>query len=148
VDWETEIVMVTRSLIAAFLGALIGWQRESRGSRAGIRTFAAVSLGACTFGLVSAHVSDRADPTRIAAQVVSGIGFLGAGVILRDQGRVVGLTTAATLWSAAAVGLAIAYGMYILGTLNALIIFLFLAAGPVLKRPTGRPDDNTTGAAE
>lgn len=133
-EWETEIVMVARSVVAALLGGLIGWQRQSRGSRAGIRTFAAVSLGACTFGLVSIYASGNTDPTRIAAQVVSGVGFLGAGVILRDQGRVVGLTTAATLWSAAAVGLAIAYGMYILGILNAFLMFLFLVAGPVLKQ--------------
>lgn len=143
-EWETEIVMVARSVVAALLGGLIGWQRQSRGSRAGIRTFAAVSLGACTFGLVSIHASGNTDSTRIAAQVVSGVGFLGAGVILRYQGRVIGLTTAATLWSAAAVGLAIAYGMYILGTLNALIMFLFLAAAPVLKHP-GRSESSKAG---
>lgn len=68
-----------------------------------------------------------ADPTRIAANVVTGVGFLGAGVILRDRGRTVGLTTAATLWATAAVGLALAFGMYVIGTLCAVTIFALLA---------------------
>ena len=111
----------------ALLGAFIGWEREQHGREAGVRTYAAVSLGACVFGLVSAHVIGASDPTRIAAGVVTGVGFLGAGVILREQGRVAGLTTAATIWATASVGLAIAYGMYLLGVLTALIIFGLLA---------------------
>lgn len=126
-DWEIETLMALRVWIAALLGALIGWEREQHGREAGIRTYAAVSLGACVFGLVSAHVVGASDPTRIAAGVVTGVGFLGAGVILREQGRVAGLTTAATIWATASVGLAIAYGMYLLGALTALIIFGLLA---------------------
>ena len=126
-DWEIEALMALRALIAALLGAFIAWEREQHGREAGVRTYAAVSLGACVFGLVSAHVVGASDPTRIAAGVVTGVGFLGAGVILREQGRVAGLTTAATIWATASVGLAIAYGMYLLGTLTALIIFGLLA---------------------
>lgn len=126
-DWNTELLMALRAVAAALLGALIGWEREQHGREAGIRTYAAVSLGACVFGLVSAHVVGASDPTRIAAGVVTGVGFLGAGVILREQGRVAGLTTAATIWSTASVGLAIAFGMYVLGVLTALIIFGLLA---------------------
>jgi len=126
-DWEIEALMALRALAAALLGALIGWEREQHGREAGIRTYAAVSLGACVFGLVSAHVTGATDPTRIAAGVVTGVGFLGAGVILREQGRVAGLTTAATIWATASVGLAIAYGMYLLGILTTLIIFGLLA---------------------
>lgn len=126
-DWNTEALMALRALIAALLGAFIGWEREQHGREAGIRTYAAVSLGACVFGLVSAHVVGASDPTRIAAGVVTGVGFLGAGVILREQGRVAGLTTAATIWATAAVGLAIGYGMYLLGALTAAIIFSLLA---------------------
>ncbi len=125
-DWNVETLLAMRALIAALLGALIGWEREQHGE-AGIRTYAAVSLGACVFGLVSAHVIGAGDPTRIAAGVVTGVGFLGAGVILRERGHVAGLTTAATIWATASVGLAIAYGMYLLGTLTALIILGMLA---------------------
>ncbi len=126
-DWKMEALMALRALMAALLGALIGSEREQHGREAGVRTYAAVSLGACVFGLVSAHVIGASDPTRIAAGVVTGVGFLGAGVILREQGRVAGLTTAATIWATASVGLAIAYGMYLLGVLTTLIIFGLLA---------------------
>lgn len=126
-DWQLEILMVARTLLAALLGALIGWERERHGQDAGVRTYAAVSLGACTFGLVSMHATSQID-TRIAAQVVSGIGFLGAGLIMREQGRATGLTTAATLWTTAAVGLAMAFGMYIVSSLTAIITFSILAA--------------------
>ena len=127
-DWDLELLFAARAVAAALLGALIGWERQRHGRDAGIRTFGAVSLGACVFGLISSHVSTSADPTRIAAQVVTGVGFLGAGVILREQGRITGLTTAATLWSTASVGLAISFGMYILGGLAALITFALLSA--------------------
>ena len=126
-DWQLETLMVIRTALAAFLGAVIGWERERHGQDAGVRTYAAVSLGACAFGLVSMHATNQVD-TRIAAQVVSGIGFLGAGLIMREQGRATGLTTAATLWTTAAVGLAIAFGMYIVSTLTAVITFSILAA--------------------
>lgn len=131
-DWNTEIMMAARVIIAAILGALIGWEREAHGHEAGVRTYAAVALGACTFGLISSHADSGADPTRIAAQVVTGIGFLGAGVILRDRGHVTGLTTAATLWATAAVGLALVYGLYILGGLNTVIILGVLSIRRVL----------------
>ncbi|MBI3796207.1 MAG: MgtC/SapB family protein [Deltaproteobacteria bacterium] len=126
-DWQLETLRAVRTIIAALLGAIIGWEREQHGREAGIRTYAAVSVGACVFGLISAHVEGAADPTRIAAQVVTGVGFLGAGVILRERGQITGLTTAATLWSTAALGLAIAYGMYVLGTLTGLIVFTLLS---------------------
>lgn len=126
-DWNVEALMALRTVIAALLGGVIGWEREQHGREAGIRTYAAVSLGACVFGLVSAHVVGASDPTRIAAGVVTGVGFLGAGVILREQGRVSGLTTAATIWATASVGLAVSYGMYVLGVLSTLIIFGLLA---------------------
>ena len=109
--------MVGRTLLAALFGAFVGWERENHGQDAGMRTYAAVALGACTFGLISTHATNQID-TRIAAHVVSGIGFLGAGLIMREQGRATGLTTAATLWSTAAVGLAMAFGMYTVSILT------------------------------
>lgn len=126
-DWDTEIVMVLRAVLAALLGGVIGWERERHGREAGVRTYAAVSLGACVFALVSSHVEGATDPTRIAANVVTGVGFLGAGVILREQGRVAGLTTAATVWTTAAVEIAVGYGMYVIGGLTSIVIFSLLA---------------------
>lgn len=128
-DWEIELAMAIRAVLAAVLGGLVGWERERHGQDAGIRTYGAVSLGSCVFGLVSMHaLGANAVDTRIAAQVVTGVGFLGAGVIMREKGRTIGLTTAATVWSTAAIGLAMAFGMYLLSSLTALIIFFLLAS--------------------
>ncbi len=126
IDWAVESTMALRALYAAFLGAFVGWERQLHGHAAGIRTYGAVSLGACVFTLVSNHVIAAPDPTRIAAQVVSGIGFLGAGIIIRDAGQTTGLTTAATVWATAAVGMAVAYNMFVLATLTSLLLFLVL----------------------
>ncbi len=105
--------------LAAFYGALIGLEREIQGKEAGFRTHALVSTGSCLIMLVSVQlfltyqgVAD-VDPSRIAAQVVSGIGFLGAGTIIRSQTTVRGLTTAASVWTASGIGLAVGAGMYV-----------------------------------
>ena len=126
-DWNLELLMAFRALLAVTLGGFIGWERERHGREAGIRTYGAVALGACVFALISSHVTTGSNPHVIAAGVVTGVGFLRAGVILREGGNIVGLTTAATLWSTASVGLAIAYGMYILGVLASVIVFGLLA---------------------
>ncbi|EEF26041.1 conserved hypothetical protein [Ricinus communis] len=107
-DWNTELLLTFRILLAAVLGGLIGWERESHNRDAGVRTYMAVAVGSCAFSIVSNHIPGV--DTRIAAQVVSGMGFIGAGVILQVRGRVQGLTTAATLWATAAVGMASAFG--------------------------------------
>jgi putative Mg2+ transporter-C (MgtC) family protein len=122
--WHQDALLALRVVIAAVLGGLIGWQREHVGIEAGVRTFAAVSLGACVFGLIS---QIYAGDTRISAQVVTGIGFLGAGVIVRGRGHVHGLTTAAALWATASIGLAVAYDRPLLGVLVAMILFVLLA---------------------
>src|SRR5262245_53951795 len=111
-----------RLVVAAGLGAAVGVEREVRDREAGIRTHLLVSLGSCLFTIVSAYgfheflssgVSVvRADPTRIAAQIVTGIGFLGAGAIIREGLSVRGLTTAASLWVVAAIGMASGAGYY------------------------------------
>lgn len=134
-DGQSEWLWALRVALAAILGALIGLEREWRGHDAGIRTFAAVTLGACAFAIISQASSPNGDGNRIAAQVVSGIGFLGAGVILRGTRHVSGLTTSAMLWAAASVGLAIGYGFYILGTLTAVICIaiLLLRRAPVVS---------------
>lgn len=120
-DLHFELILILRTLLATILGAAVGFEREWRGKEAGIRTYAAVALGACTFGIVSGHI-DPASTSRIASNVVVGIGFLGAGMIIKHNDRVKGLTTAATVWATAAMGLAVAYGMFILGALTALLI--------------------------
>ncbi len=122
---ESDLVVLFRVCIAFLLGAFIGWERERHGISAGIRTYGAISLGACVFGIVSMSIPG-ADPTRIAAQVATGIGFLGAGVIFRQDKYVSGLTTAATLWSTAALGLAVAFGMYLISILTSILIYLLL----------------------
>jgi putative Mg2+ transporter-C (MgtC) family protein len=128
----TNLEIVMRVGIAFLLGALIGWERERHGGiSAGIRTYGAISLGACVFGIVSFSIGGGADPSRVAAQVVSGIGFLGGGLIFRQQREtgaayVSGLTTAATLWATAAVGLAVALGMYTISFLTATLIYALL----------------------
>lgn len=123
-----DLEMVLRVLIALLLGGLIGWERERHGISAGIRTYGAIALGACVFGVISQNIMGpgTADPSRIAAQIVTGIGFLGGGVIFRQGDYVSGLTTAATLWATAAVGLAVSCGMYVISILTALLIFLLL----------------------
>jgi len=125
-----HIILLIQIIVAFALGAIIGLERDIHGSPAGVRTYAAVCLGSCMFGLISTHAQgiqhyqSVVDPTRIAAQIVTGIGFLGAGVIFRYRMTTVGLTTAATIWASAAVGLGVAFKMYwISGFSTILIVF-------------------------
>jgi putative Mg2+ transporter-C (MgtC) family protein len=128
--------LISRLVMAAVLGGLIGFERERLHWAAGLRTHMLVSVGACLVMIVSAfgfadvandpHVS--LDPSRVAAQVVSGIGFLGAGSILLRGEVIRGLTTAASLWAVAAVGLAVGGGLYV-GSIAATVIMLFILAG-------------------
>ena len=149
-DWNAEALMAFRVVVAVVLGGFVGWEREWHGKEAGVRTYSAVALGACVFALISTHATGGNNPHVIAAGVVTGIGFLGAGVIMREQGSVVGLTTAATLWATASVGLAAGYGMYTLAVLVAVLVFGLLAAHHLpgwnrLKPPAGPA--STTGPA-
>ncbi|KPK20783.1 MAG: hypothetical protein AMJ70_08000, partial [Dehalococcoidia bacterium SG8_51_3] len=116
--------MVLRLLLAAALGAIIGYQREKAGKQAGMRTHVLISTGAALISLVSIYGFGAAsDPSRVAAGVVVGVGFLGAGVILHRQGGIVaGLTTAATIWVMAGIGLAAGAGLYITAAVAAAIV--------------------------
>lgn len=124
---ETDFILFFRVIFACLLGCIIGWERERHKNTisAGIRTYGAICLGACAFGIVSTSIMN-ADASRVAAQVVTGIGFLGGGIIFRQGDYVTGLTTAATLWATAAVGLAVSIGMYLTSILIALLIYLLL----------------------
>lgn len=108
--------MVIRLLVAALLGALIGIEREYRSKVAGLRTHLLVAIGSALFMLLSQYgFGGQGDPARIAAQIVSGIGFIGAGAIMMDRRHAVhGLTTAAGIWVSAGIGMTVAAGMYIL----------------------------------
>lgn len=120
---ELEVVM--RLLLAAALGAAIGLERELTRQPAGFRTHLLVALGAALFAV--AGTVTPGDPTRVAAQVVTGVGFLGGGAILRDRTRVKGLTTAASLWVTAAVGLAAGLGQAVAAGVGAALALLGLA---------------------
>lgn len=137
-DISTELTLLPRLLIATALGSIIGYEREIHGRAAGIRTYAAVSLGAAMFTIINAHVPNLSDQTRIVSNIVTGIGFLGAGIIFRDSGNglITGLTTAATLWATAAVGVAAGFGMYVISTFSTVILFLllYLNNAPFIKR--------------
>lgn len=146
-DWKSEALMALRAVLALLLGGLVGWEREWHGREAGIRTYGAVSLGACVFALLSNHITTGNNPHVIAAGVVTGIGFLGAGVIMRGQGGVIGLTTAATLWATASIGMAAGYGMYTLSVLVAVLVFGLLVLHHIsawgrLKKSQARPNDS------
>ena len=113
----SDYELVWRLVLSAFLGGLLGLEREAHGRAAGLRTHILVSVGSALIMLTSMHIFDiyrgekvNIDPARIAAQVVSGIGFLGAGTILRFRASVIGLTTAASLWAVAGIGLAVGCG--------------------------------------
>jgi len=122
-----ELEMVLRLLLAAVLGAIIGFQREKADKPAGIRTHSLICVGAATFTVVSALGFVGADPTRIAAGIVAGIGFLGAGAIVRSGEVIVaGPTTAATIWAVAGIGLAAGAGMYVIAPTATAIVLIIL----------------------
>lgn len=116
-----------RILLAGVIGVLVGVERELERKPAGARTYGGVALGAATFTVVGTLAFGAGDPaSRVAAQIITGIGFLGAGTILHMRGHVVGLTTAAGMWVIAAIGMAIGAGLYILGVGAGIAILLLL----------------------
>ena len=124
----TQLELALRLTAGLVLGAIIGFERELNGQPAGFRTHALVSTGSALFTIVSAFGFSGSlhDPTRIAAQIVSGIGFLGAGTILQYRGHIRGLTTAASLWSVAAIGMAAGAGMYVMAAVGTGLIVVIL----------------------
>ncbi|MEV5875347.1 MgtC/SapB family protein [Streptomyces sp. NPDC052101] len=145
----TTVDFLTRLGTGVGCGALIGVERQWRARMAGLRTNALVATGATLFVLYSVAVGDAGSPTRVASYVVSGIGFLGGGVILRDGGGVRGLNTAATLWCSAAAGVLAAAGrleLAVLGTVAVLAVHLVLRpAGRLLDRaPAAGTDPDAT----
>ena len=161
-----------RLVLAAALGAVIGFEREWRAKEAGLRTHFLVAMGSALVMIVSKYgfedlpLNDDnpfagtrgADPARIAAQVISGISFLGAGVIVLHKRFVMGLTTAATIWTTSAIGLSIGAGLYVVPTVATVLVLMGLEAGRLADRHIGRarrevrvvftaPDDDASHAA-
>ena len=125
-EFDRQFEFALRLIVAAVLGAAIGIERERTDHPAGMRTHLLVSVGSATFTVLSlvAFSAPGADPARVAAQIVTGIGFLGAGAILKGQGSIKGLTTAASLWAVAAVGMAAgaaAYGIAVAATIIVIV---------------------------
>lgn len=126
-EWE----IVARIAVAALLSGLIGYEREFRGKPAGLRTHALVGIGAAIFTIVGIVGFSGGDEARVAAQIVTGVGFLGAGAIFRGGDGVEGLTTAAGLWAVAAIGMASGAGAWapaVVGTVAALVVMVVMAA--------------------
>lgn len=121
---------IQRILLALLIGLLIGAEREYRSKSAGLRTMILVSLGSCLFTILSVRIGVPGSTDRIAANIITGIGFLGAGVIFKGESRVAGITTATTIWMVAALGMAIGAGHYQAATISTfavLIVLMFLA---------------------
>ena len=119
------IIFFSQMLLAALLGGAVGWQRHQVGRAAGVRTFALVSFGSAFFTQLSLH-GFSTEPSRVAAQILTGIGFIGAGTIIHKSGGVEGLTTAAGLWAVAAVGMGVGLGWYWQSVISAGLLFLIL----------------------
>lgn len=121
-----------RMLLSLVLGAAVGAERKHKGQVAGIRTFALISMGACLAMLLSIYVPQEymglknGDPGRIAAQVITGIGFLGGGAMIQQKGSVRGLTTAAGIWITAIIGMAVGVGMYLASVVCTFMIFMVI----------------------
>ena len=135
---EIEWNFILRLFIAGILGGLIGFEREFRAKEAGLRTHFIVALGSALFMLISQYAfTGRFDAARVAAQVVSGIGFIGAGVIIFQKNVVRGVTTAAGLWVAAAIGLACGAGMYVVAIAATLFTIMCLETMHIITRRYG-----------
>ena len=134
-----ELQAVGRLMLAALLGGVLGWQREQQQRPAGLRTHILVAVAAAGFTLAGMYgfstESQLRDPARVAAQVVTGIGFLGAGTIFRTGSTVRGLTTGASIWLAGALGLMVASGLLMLSVVAALLGWFTLAVLPNIADP-------------
>ena len=132
-----------RLLVALVLGAVVGLERERQERAAGLRTVTMVSIGSCLFTIVGAYGFPNTDPSRVAAQIVTGIGFLGAGTIFLRKDLVRGLTTAATIWTVAAIGMAAGTSRYFEAFFATLLILaVLMVLKPIEKRFFKRPNES------
>ncbi|MCH7483554.1 MAG: MgtC/SapB family protein [Chloroflexi bacterium] len=131
ISTNDELEIVARLVLAAAVGGFVGLERELRGYPAGIRTLAMVAIGATLFTEISQLLGGN---DRVAAQIVTGIGFIGAGLIFREGYSVRGITTASTIWAVAAMGMAIGLELYIVAVSGAVLLFVVLEARPLTRR--------------
>jgi putative Mg2+ transporter-C (MgtC) family protein len=137
-EWDAVI----RVCVAAVLTGVLGAEREVRGKEAGLRTFTAVGIGAALFTVVGPLlVPANSDPTRIAGQVASGVGFLGAGLIFRQGTRTKNLTTAAGVWAAAALGVACGAGLFMLATATTVLMLVMLTLYRYIEHRVEHPNE-------
>ncbi|HXJ17322.1 MAG TPA: MgtC/SapB family protein [Candidatus Polarisedimenticolia bacterium] len=126
--YDLNVYVIGRLLLAAVLGGIVGIERELSQKPAGIRTNMLICLGAALFATVSYEMASAfgGDHTRIAAQIIPGIGFIGAGVVIRERGTVIGITSAATIFVVASIGMAVGSGLYVTGIFTALLLLASL----------------------
>jgi putative Mg2+ transporter-C (MgtC) family protein len=128
----THNEILIRFLLAIIWGGIVGAEREYRSKAAGFRTMIMISVGSCFFTMMSMWIG-VGNPDRIASNIVTGIGFLGAGVIFRGESKVIGITTAASIWAVAAVGMGIGGGFYFASAAASILIFIVLALLPMVE---------------
>jgi putative Mg2+ transporter-C (MgtC) family protein len=138
---ETQLIIVLQLLLAGILSGLIGMDRERRHHDAGLRTHMLVGIGSCLFTSLSIYAFPGSDPGRVASQILPGIGFLGAGTILKRGSMVQGLTTATSVWLTAALGMAVGTGTWFAAICATLIVWFTLAIMQRFKPEVNEPDE-------
>ncbi|HDJ66109.1 MAG TPA: MgtC/SapB family protein [Nitrososphaeria archaeon] len=133
-DTFSQLDFLLRIILAFALSGIIGFERERVDKPAGLRTHILVGVGSCLFTILSFTAFPGSDPARVASYVVAGIGFIGAGTILQTKERVLGITTAASLWVAAAIGMATGVGYYLLAVLVTALSYLTLRLRPLEEK--------------
>ena len=137
-DFLDQAELLGKLFLAALCGAVIGWQRDRRQYFAGLRTMALVAAGASLFTGVNQLFGDD----RVVANIVTGIGFLGAGIILREGANVRGITTAATIWTVAAIGVAVTVELYLVALVATVLVFLILEMRPISDFLSGHREES------
>ena len=128
--FQGQLELIIKLFIAAILGFITAWDRKKFGKGAGMRTYGLISMGACLFTIASQSFIN--DPARIAASIVTGVGFIGAGIIWERRGNIIGVTTAAGVWVSAAIGLAVALNLWLVAIATTFIVMLLFNTRRVL----------------
>lgn len=127
-DVTTELVFSSKLFLALLLGAIVGYERERDGKDAGLRTYASICLGAFIFMIIASHLTqDNSAIARVMTGIVTGIGFIGAGIIFKDaENKPKGLTTASTIWCTASIGIAVGLNMFVIAIVATILLFFLL----------------------
>jgi len=127
-DIQTELIYSSKLIVAFALGAAVGYEREQDNKDAGLRTYGSIAMGACLIMIIASHLTtDNSAIARVMTGIITGIGFLGAGIIFKDaENKPKGLTTASTIWCTASIGIAIGLNMFVIAIVGCLILFFIL----------------------